>query len=49
MARAYSAGAKMNDGEQVPVTGVKFDDFWAADERFRRASPENKEAAWLEL
>jgi hypothetical protein len=39
----------MNDGEQEPGTGVKVHDVEAAEKRYDEASPENREAAWLEL
>ena len=49
MARAYSAGAKMTDGEQEPESEVEMDGVEAAEKRYDEASPENREAAWLEL
>jgi len=39
----------MTDGQQEPGTGVKVHDGEAAAMRYDEASPQNKEAAWLEL
>jgi len=39
----------MNDGEQVPDSEVELDEVEAAEKRYDEASPDNREAAWLEL
>jgi hypothetical protein len=39
----------MNDGEQEPEPASRLMTSEAADEALRKASPDNKEAAWLEL
>jgi uncharacterized protein YjbI with pentapeptide repeats len=39
----------MTDGEQDPGTDAKVHEVEAAGRRYREASPENREAAWLEL
>ena len=39
----------MTDGEQEPDSDVEMDDVEAAEKRYDQASPENREAAWLEL
>ncbi|MBI1194150.1 MAG: hypothetical protein GC205_13410 [Bacteroidetes bacterium] len=39
----------MTDGEQEPESEVEMDGVEAAEKRYDEASPENREAAWLEL
>jgi hypothetical protein len=39
----------MTDGEQEPDSDVEMDGVEAAEQRYDQASPENREAAWLEL
>jgi hypothetical protein len=39
----------VTDGEQEPESEVEMDGVEAAEKRYDKASPENREAAWLEL